>query len=84
MLEQVLDLDCDVVGERRPFAVECFKDRDGVARTVEEIGVAEGDVLRAGGDLAANVLEHDFGLHDAEETAVYPTRRVPSATTSWA
>src|SRR5262249_32919383 len=36
----------------------------------EEIGVAEGDVLGAGGDLLSDIFEHDFGLHDAEQTAV--------------
>ena len=66
MFEQVLDLDGDIVGQSREFAVECADDVEGVARTVEEIRVAEGDVLRAGGDLTANVLEHDLGLDNSE------------------
>jgi hypothetical protein len=40
--------------------VQRFDDRDGVARAVEEIGVAEGDVGGAGGDLPAHVLQHDL------------------------
>ena len=50
--------------------VQRLDDGHRVAGAVEEIGIAEGDVLRAGGDLAANVFEHDIGLHDAKHAAV--------------
>src|ERR1035437_8949285 len=70
VLEEVLDLDGDVVAEPGPLLVEGFDDGDGVAGAVEEIGVAKGDVGSAGGDLAADVLQDDIGLHDAEEATV--------------
>ena len=43
----------------------------GVARAVEEIGIAEGDVLGAGGHLLADVGEHHVRLHHAERAAVH-------------
>src|ERR1039458_10403869 len=70
MLEQVLDLDGDVVSQRGPFAVEGLDDGDSMAGAVEEIGVAEGDVLRAGGHLPADVLQYHLPLHDAENTPI--------------
>jgi hypothetical protein len=39
---------------------------DGVADAVEEIGIAKRDMLRARRHLAANILQHDVALHDAE------------------
>ena len=79
MLEQVLDLDGDVVGEPRAFAMQRLDDRDGVAGAVEEIGVAEGDVRGAGGHLAADVFEHDVGLHDAEQPVIHRDHRTVAA-----
>ena len=38
--------------------------------TIEEVGIAEGDVLGAGRDLARDVLQHDVRLHDEEPAAV--------------
>ena len=70
VLEEMLHLDGDVVAEPGPLRVQRFDDGDGVAGAVEEIGVAESDVGGAGGHLAADVLEHDIRLHDAEEAAV--------------
>src|ERR1019366_5482966 len=70
VLEQVRDLDGDVVAQPWPLRVERFDNRDGVARAVEKVGVAEGDVGGAGGDLPANVLQHNLALHDAEPAAV--------------
>ena len=46
--------------------VQGLHDAHGVRRAVEEIGIAEGDVPRAGGDLRGDVGQHDVGLHDAE------------------
>ena len=43
---------------------------DGVLGTVEKIGVAEGDVGGAGGDLRANIGEHRFALDDSELAVV--------------
>ena len=66
----MLDLDGDVVGEAREFAVQRLDDRQSVGRAIEEIGIAKGDVLGAGVDLAADVFEHDVALHDAENAVV--------------
>ena len=46
-LQQVLDLDRDVVADRRMRRVQRLDDAHRVRRTVEEIGIAERDVLRA-------------------------------------
>ena len=56
--QEVLDLDRDVVGDTRKSRREPFDDAPRVRRPVEEIGIAEGDVLGARGDLLADVLEH--------------------------
>ena len=56
MLQQVLDLDRHVVGEPRELAREhASDDPTGVRRSVEEIGIAKRDVLRAACDLRAHV-----------------------------
>src|SRR5208282_1844752 len=69
--QQVLDFDGDVVAERGKLPVERLDDFDGVARAVEEIGVAEGDVLRPGGHLLADVGQNNFGSDHAEGAAIY-------------
>src|SRR5215472_8648423 len=45
-------------------------ERDRVTRTVEEIGIAEGDVFRASGNLPPDVLQDNVALHDAEHAAI--------------
>ena len=70
MAQEVLDLDRDVVGEPRMRAVERAHDAERVPDAVEEVGVAEGDVLRAGRDLLADVVEDDFALHDAKVSVI--------------
>ena len=45
VLQQVLDLYRDVVGEHWPALVHGLRDLDGMARCVEEVGVAEGDKM---------------------------------------
>ena len=70
MLQQVLHLDGHVVGERRPLAVQRFHNGDGVAGAVQKIGIAEGDVLGAGGYLLADVRQHHVLLHDAKRSAI--------------
>ena len=39
-------------------------DAERVRRTIEEVGVAEGDVPRTGCYLAAGVCEHQLARHD--------------------
>ena len=50
--------------------VQRFDDSAGMSRAVEEIGIAEGDVLGAGGHLLIDVREHDVGRDDAELAVV--------------
>src|SRR5665213_3489245 len=71
VVQQVLDLDGYVVAEIWEFFVQRFDYRQRVRGAVEEIGIAEADVLRAGGDLLADVFEHYFALHDAERAVVH-------------
>ncbi len=71
MLQQVLDLDGRVVGERGTLAMQGVRDAHSVRGPVEEIGIAEGDVLGARGHLLANVGEHHFRLHHAETALIY-------------
>ena len=66
MLQQMLDLDRDVVGHVGMRGVQRLDDAHRVRRAVEEIGIAEGDVLGARRDLRRDVREHDVRLHDAE------------------
>jgi hypothetical protein len=66
----VLDFDGHVVGDVRPAAVQGFRDAHGVGGAVEEVGVAKGDVLGSGGNLAGDVFQHHVRLHDEEAPAV--------------
>src|SRR5215510_11642322 len=70
MLQQMFDLDRDIVGEIRMRLVKRVDDSHGVRRTVEEIRIAERDVLSAGRYLRRYVREDDVGLHDAELAVV--------------
>src|SRR5580693_3044376 len=79
MLQQMLDLDRCVVGELREFAMQLFNERYRVAYTIKKIGVAKGDVLRAGGDLLADIREDDFAIDDAKDPVVHRhDRAVPT------
>src|SRR5687768_15681311 len=79
VLEQMLDLDDHVVGEIREPPVQLLDDAHGVGGTVEEIGIAEGDVLRSGRHLTRDVLQYDVRLHDEEPAAVDRDDRAVSA-----
>src|SRR3981189_872577 len=68
---QVLDFDRYVVGELREFTVEFLNEVHGMADTVEEVWIAERNVLRAGSRLAANVFEHNIAADDPKNTFVY-------------
>ena len=70
MPEQVLDFDGRVVSDLRKFGVQRFDNFGGMRRAVEEIRIAEGDVARAAGDLAANVFEYDVALDDPKLAAI--------------
>src|SRR5215831_18667381 len=66
----MLDLDGDVVGDGREFAMEGVDEVEGVLDAVEKIGIADGDVLRARGDLLADISEDDATVDDAEDALV--------------
>ena len=77
---QVLDLDRDVVADAGELARQRLDDAQGVRRTVEEVGIAERDVLRARRDLRADVGEDDVGVDGAEAAVVdRDDRTVPAA-----
>ena len=53
--------------------------RQRVRRAVEEIGIAEGDVLRAGRHLPANIFQHHVARHHAKNSVVHRhDRAVPA------
>ena len=61
--EQVLDLGREVEGDVGPLGVELARHRERVGGPVQEVGVAEGDVARAGLDLLAHVGQHHLARH---------------------
>ena len=71
MGQQVLDLDRDVVAHVRVPGRKRLDDPTRVGRAVEEVGVAEGDVLRAGVHLLGDVRHHDIVGHDAQRASVH-------------
>src|SRR5712664_201008 len=76
---QVLDFNRYVVGELREFPVEFLNEFHGVADAVEEVRIAERDMLRAGSRLAANVFENNIAADDSKDTFVYRhDRTVPA------
>ena len=66
LLKQVLDLDRSVVGQLRKFAMQRLYEFDGVRRSVKEVRIAEGNMLRSRLDLLANVGQHHIALHHAK------------------
>ena len=70
VLDEVLDFDDGVVGEAGKFAMQRCDEGKGVADAVEKIGIAERDVLRASGNLLADVREDDFAIHDTKHAVV--------------
>ena len=70
MAEQVLDLDGDVVCDGRELAMQRIHDSRGVRRAVEEVGVAESDVLRARFDLQPDIVDDHLRLDDPEGSTV--------------
>ena len=66
VLEEMLDLDGDVVAEGRVAATEHAQQLAAVGEGVEEVGVAEGDVLGAEFDLGVDVGQNEFGRDEAQ------------------
>ncbi len=53
--------------------------RKRMRRTVEKIGIAERDVLRARGDLLADVFQHDVAFDHAKRAVVNRHNRAMAA-----
>ena len=70
VLAEMLNLDRRVVGHMREFVVEVIHDLQRVADAVEEIGIAKGNVLRASGNLLANVGHHHVAADDTKDAVV--------------
>jgi hypothetical protein len=58
VFQEVFDLDRRVVGQPWKFGGKPFDNAMRVGRTVQKIRIPEADVLRAGGNLLADVREH--------------------------
>src|SRR5260370_27151256 len=71
MFQQVLDLDGHVVSQCGKLRMHGAQDGHGVGWTVEEIRVAEGDVLGSHRHLLADVGQHYIPLHDAERAVIH-------------
>ena len=70
MLEKVFDLDGDVVSNLRKLAVQRFYKHHPVADAIEKIRITKRDVLRSHCHLLANIFEHNFAVHNPENTVV--------------
>src|SRR6516162_4641801 len=66
MTEQMLDLDCHIVGHRRMSAVKFVNDPHRMCGTVEKIGVSKRDVSGTFSHLLFDVPQNNLGLDDAE------------------
>src|SRR5258708_26678975 len=73
MLEQVLDFDSCIEGDARKLLMHGAGDTHGVGRSIEEVGVAKGDMTYALDYLCADVCQHDLGW-DGEEAATVDWR----------
>src|SRR5579884_195238 len=70
VLEQMFDLRCDVIGQRREFSMQALHQFQRMPGSVEKIRVTEGDVLGTGGYLAANIFYNNIVGHHAEAPVV--------------
>src|SRR6266516_5222838 len=70
MTQHVLDLRGEVVTQVGKLDVQLAHQLERVPRSVEEIGVAEGDVACPGRDQATDVLQHHAARYREEAAAV--------------
>jgi len=70
IFEQVFDLDGHVVRQGRKFPMKCLREFHRVTNAVKEIGITEGDVLRPGGHLAADIFHHHVAADDSKHSLV--------------
>jgi hypothetical protein len=66
----MLDFNRHVIGNCRKFPMKFFDKFHGMTNAVEKIGIAERNMLRARGHLAANVFHHYIAAHDAKHALV--------------
>src|ERR1700730_16680271 len=79
MPAQMLDLDGRVIRQAGEFALHRFNDSHGVGRSIEEIRIAECNVLGSRGHLPTDVLQHHLWLNDAKGTLIYRHHRTMPA-----
>ncbi len=79
MPPQMLDLDGRVIRQTGKLAVHRFDDAHGVGRSVEEIRIAESNVLSPGRDLLADVLQHHLRLNDPKRALIHRHHRTMPA-----
>src|SRR5262245_33717837 len=79
VLQQMLDLDRLFVGDSLKLFAHAFDDPLSVGWTVQEIRIAERDVLRPGINLSADVLEHDVNGHRSKPSLVHRNDRAVPA-----
>ena len=70
VLEQVLDLNGHVVRYGRKFPMKRPDKIHRVTNAIKEIRITEGNMLRAGGHLAANVFEHHVAANNSKDPFV--------------
>src|SRR5260370_16600769 len=70
MLEQVLNFDSWIGGEAWKLLMHGAGDTHGVGRSIEEVGVAKGDMMYTLGYLCADVCQHDLGWYGEEAATV--------------
>src|ERR1051325_6876340 len=66
----MLDFYRDVVTQLRKFPMHRFNNGNSVSGSIENIGIAERNVLGARSSLLANVLQHHLSLHNAKDAVV--------------
>src|SRR5580704_18548740 len=75
----MFDLNGDVVGDRGKFFVKQFDNFQRMPDAVKKIRIAKRYMLRPGGDLAADILEHHFTLHDSKNPFIDRYNRAVAA-----
>ena len=79
IFEQMFDLDGHIIGHFREFPVQGVYDRQHMPGTVEEIRIAEGDMLCAHLHLLADICQHHFFLHHPEAAVIDRHNRAMAA-----
>ena len=79
MFEDVFDLHRAIVRDLRELGVQRSHQLHRVARAVQEIRVAEGDVPCPARDQAADVLQHDLARDHEEASAIHRGNRTMQA-----